>query len=132
MAERCLRNIARYVRPGGYLFLSGIDLDIRTKVAQELGWLPLQDLLEEIHDGDPRMKGFWPCHYGGLEPLNKRRADWRLRYASAFQLLSSGESVAGEMRAGAVSPDVFTAALHEEEFTGISDARLALGNRGCE
>jgi SAM-dependent methyltransferase len=28
-AERCLRNIARLVAPGGYLFVSGIDLDVR-------------------------------------------------------------------------------------------------------
>ena len=37
MAERCLRNIARLVTPYGYLFVSGVDLDIRTKVAKELG-----------------------------------------------------------------------------------------------
>ena len=53
MAERCLRNIARLVSPHGYLFVSGIDLDIRTKVADDLGWNPLQELLEEIHEGDP-------------------------------------------------------------------------------
>jgi SAM-dependent methyltransferase/mannose-6-phosphate isomerase-like protein (cupin superfamily) len=90
-AERCLRNIARLVSPHGYLFVSGIDLDIRTKVAADLGWKPLQELLEEIHEGDPCMKGFWPCHYGGLEPLNKRRRDWRLRYAAAFQLTGAGK-----------------------------------------
>src|SRR4029453_4134504 len=37
-AERCLRNIARLVRPGGHLFISGTDLDVREKVAHELGW----------------------------------------------------------------------------------------------
>ena len=35
VAVRCLRNIARFVRPDGYLFVSGIDLDIRTKVADD-------------------------------------------------------------------------------------------------
>jgi len=91
-AEKCLRNIARLVSPHGYLFVSGIDLDIRTRVANDLRWSPLQELLEEIHEGDPCMKSFWPCHYAGLEPLNKRRQDWRLRYAAAFELVSSGES----------------------------------------
>jgi SAM-dependent methyltransferase len=89
MAERCLRNIARMVSSGGYLFVSGIDLDIRTKVAKDLEWHPLQESLEEIHAGDPCMSVCWPFHYGGLEPLNKRRKDWQLRYASAFQLISS-------------------------------------------
>jgi SAM-dependent methyltransferase len=90
-AERCLRNIARLVRPQGYLFVSGIDLDIRMKVAQDSGWNPLQELLEEIHDGDPRMGSSWPWNYSALEPLNKRRRDWRLRYAAAFQLVPLGE-----------------------------------------
>jgi SAM-dependent methyltransferase len=86
-AEACLRNIARLVTPRGYLFVSGIDLDIRTRIAEEMGWQPLQELLEEIHDGDPRMRINWPWNYSSLEPLNKRRRDWRRRYAAAFQLV---------------------------------------------
>src|SRR5437870_11059593 len=31
-AEKCLRNVARLVSLGGYLIVSGVDLDIRTKV----------------------------------------------------------------------------------------------------
>jgi len=85
-AEKCLRNIARLVSPRGYLFVCGIDLNIRSKVASELGWNPLQDLIEEIHEGDPGARSLWPFHYGGLEPLNKRRQDWEIRYASAFHL----------------------------------------------
>ncbi len=85
MAEDCLRNIARLARPGGYLFVVGIDLDVRTKVADDLGWRAVDELLEEIHDGDPVMKTFWPWSYVGLEPLNKKRADWKRRYAAAFQ-----------------------------------------------
>src|SRR5437867_11883789 len=37
-----------------YLFVSGVDLDVRTKVAIELGWKPISDLLEEIHEGEDR------------------------------------------------------------------------------
>ena len=85
-AERCLRNIARLVSPGGYLFVSGIDLDIRTKVARDLGWVPVRDLIEPIHDGDPRVRADWPFEYWGLEPLTRNRHDWQVRYASAFQL----------------------------------------------
>jgi SAM-dependent methyltransferase/mannose-6-phosphate isomerase-like protein (cupin superfamily) len=85
-AERCLRNIARLVNPGGYLFVSGIDLDIRTKVARDLGWEPVKELLEEIHEADPSLRSYWPFHYAGLEPLDKRKQDWEVRYASVFQL----------------------------------------------
>jgi SAM-dependent methyltransferase len=87
LAERCLRNIARLVTADGYLFVSGIDLEVRTKVARDLGWKPLQELLEEIHDGDPVPRIRWPWHYGGLEPLDKKRRDWRTRYAAAFHIV---------------------------------------------
>jgi SAM-dependent methyltransferase len=91
-AERCLRNIARLVRPGGHLFISGVDLDVRTKVARNLGWTPVPDLLEEIHQGDPCMSRDWPWEYWGLEPMNKKRADWLRRYAAAFQANRPGPS----------------------------------------
>jgi chemotaxis methyl-accepting protein methylase len=85
-AERCLRNVARLLTPGGHLFVSGIDLDIRTKVSRDLGWTPLPDLIGAIHDGDPSLRRQWPCGYTGLEPLDTTRADWRVRYASVFQV----------------------------------------------
>jgi SAM-dependent methyltransferase len=88
-AESCLRNIARLVTPDGYLFVSGIDIDLRTKIANELGWSPIQELLEEIHEGDSCMRSIWPCHYAGLEPFDKSRTDWNLRYAAAFRLKAS-------------------------------------------
>jgi hypothetical protein len=39
--QRCLRNVARLVEPGGHLFVSGIDLDVRTRLAYEMGWKPV-------------------------------------------------------------------------------------------
>jgi chemotaxis methyl-accepting protein methylase len=85
-AEQCLRRIALLVAPGGHLFVSGVDLDVRTKVAGELGWKPVLDLLEAIHDGDRSLRDAWPYRYWGLEPLDKRRPDWSIRYAAAFQM----------------------------------------------
>ena len=85
-AERCLRNIARIVKPGGYVFVSGIDLDVRTRVARDLGWMPVQDLIRDIHEGDVSLRRGWPLEYWGLEPFSDTRADWRIRYASAFQI----------------------------------------------
>ena len=85
-AEKCLGKIARLVSPGGYLFVSGIDLDVRTKVALDLGWEPAQDLIVEIHDGDPSVRADWPWQWWGLEPMNQRRRDWQTRYAAAFRI----------------------------------------------
>jgi len=113
-AESCLRNIARLVSPGGYLFVSGIDLDVRTKVADDLGWHPLQELLEEIHEGDLCMKTFWPWHYAGLEPLNKKRRDWKRRYAAAFQVLPCDEKASDW-----VNLDISPKVAETTESTGV-------------
>ncbi len=95
-ADTCLRNIGRLLNYGGYLLVSGINLDIRTRVADELGWHPVQELLEEIHEGDPCMRRLWPCHYAGLEPLNKTRSDWTRRYAVTFEIDGS-EDITGDL-----------------------------------
>ena len=85
-AERCLRNISRLVKPGGYLFVSGVDLDVRTRVAREMGWKPVTALMREIHEGDTSLRRGWPLEYWGLEPFRDDRRDWRIRYASVFQV----------------------------------------------
>ena len=89
-AQRCLRNFARLVAPGGYLFVAGVDLDLRTKVAVELGWKPVEELTAEIHEGDPSVRGdWWPWEWWALEPLDRKRRDWQMRYASVFQIGSN-------------------------------------------
>ena len=93
-AERCLRNIARLVKPGGYLFVSGVYLELRTKVAVEAGWKPVPALMREIHEGDaPSLRDAWPLGYWGLEPFREDRADWRIRYTSVFQI---GENLSSD------------------------------------
>ena len=85
-AENCLRNIAGIVKPGGYLFVTGVDLDVRAKVARDLHWRPVPELIEEIHEGDPSVRRDWPCAWWGLEPLSIKRDDWQMRYAAVFRL----------------------------------------------
>jgi mannose-6-phosphate isomerase-like protein (cupin superfamily)/SAM-dependent methyltransferase len=85
-AENALRNIARLVGPGGYLFVKGADLEARTRVAKDLGWISIQELLEEVHEEDPWLRHRWPWHHAGLEPIEKGLQDWRIRYAAAFQV----------------------------------------------
>ena len=85
-AEGCLRNVARLVKPGGYLFVSGIDLDVRTKVAREMSWKPVTEMIREVHEGDVSLRRGWPLEYWGLEPFDDDRLDWKIRYASVFQI----------------------------------------------
>jgi len=83
-AEKCLRNIVSLVKPGGYLFVSGVDLQVRKRVAKDLNLEPVTKSIEEIHEGDPSLRKDWPFRYWGLEPLDKRKRDWTKRYSSVF------------------------------------------------
>jgi len=85
-AEKCLRNLVRLVKPGGYLFISGIDLEVRLKVAADLGWKPVTELMKEVYEGDSSLAKGWPLEYWGLEPFSAQRTDWKMRYASVFQI----------------------------------------------
>jgi chemotaxis methyl-accepting protein methylase len=85
-AERSLRNVARLVKPGGYLFASGVDLDVRAKVAKELGWEPITEMMKEVYEGDRTLSDAWPTYYWGIEPFRATQRDWATRYSSAFRL----------------------------------------------
>jgi hypothetical protein len=64
-AQNCLQNIATMVDREGYLFVSGVDIEVREKVAREHRWQPTLELLEQIHDGDPSVREGWPwCCWG--------------------------------------------------------------------
>ena len=102
-AEACLRTIGRLVKPDGYLFVTGIDLDVRAKVALDSDWTPVTDLAREIHEGDTSILAGWPLEYWGLEPFDERRPDWQIRYASVFQIGQSSPEyaeLAGSERSG--------------------------------
>jgi chemotaxis protein methyltransferase CheR len=86
-AEKCLQNIGQLVSPQGYIFVSGVDLDVRMKVALELGWKPVEELIAEIHDGDRSVRADWPWEWWGLEPLSRNKPDWKARYAAAFRIV---------------------------------------------
>jgi hypothetical protein len=74
------------VNPGGYLFVSGVDVEVRAKVACELQWKPILDLFEQMYNADQSDRNDWPWEWWGLEPIDYRRHDWQLRYGVAFQL----------------------------------------------
>ena len=88
-AQLCLRNLAQLVSSGGYLFVTGVDLDVRTQVALDLGWEPIPELRAEIHDGDPLVRSDWPWHWWGLEPLDRRKPEWETRYSAVFRIATN-------------------------------------------
>jgi hypothetical protein len=82
--------------------VTGIDLDVRTKVAREEAWIPIADLAREIHEGDTSILAGWPLEYWGLEPFDDRRPDARIRYASVFRVgeATGSRELAGSERSG--------------------------------
>jgi hypothetical protein len=40
------------------------DLDVRAKVARDLRWRPVPELIKEIHEADPSVRGTGPSHGG--------------------------------------------------------------------
>ena len=94
IAADCLRNLGRLVKPGGHIFVSGVDLEVRARVAQDLRWRPVRQMIKEVHEGDRSVLDGWPGNYWALEPFSSHRRDWVLRYASVFQVpgsVSAGE-----------------------------------------
>ena len=84
-AGECLQNIATLVSPGGYLFTYGVDLDVKTRIVQSLGLDPVDDMIEEIYLADWNALAHWPFTYWGREPIDKRRRDWKVRYAAVYK-----------------------------------------------
>lgn len=94
-ADACMRNIATLLSPGGYLFIYGVDLDVKTRVVKSLGLQPVDDKIEETYLADWNALAHWPFTYWGSEPLNKRRRDWKVRYAAVYQRPASLSSRVG-------------------------------------
>jgi len=83
-AEACLMNICRLLSPGGYLFVTGVDLDIRSEVVRRVGLSPVSSDVKRLHMGDQLLRAGWPWEYWGLEPFDRSRSDWYERYATVF------------------------------------------------
>jgi chemotaxis methyl-accepting protein methylase len=85
-ALKCLRNINTMVKRSGYIFVSGVDLDIRTRVAKEMHWTPVTESRREIYEGDPSLLSGWPHAWWSIEPFCENHPDWEIRYACVFRV----------------------------------------------
>jgi SAM-dependent methyltransferase len=98
-AELCLRNVVRIVKPGGFIFVSGVDLNLRTKIVRDLNLEAVTDLIEDIHNGDRKLVMDWPFRYWGLEPFTTERQDWEIRYSTVFRVPTSVDITSSQMAA---------------------------------
>jgi len=101
-AEASLKNIARLVAPNGYLFVRGVDLEVRSRTVRELGLIPVTTRFEDIYTAEEGLLTAWPLQFWGLEPIDRRRQDWPERYTSVFRLPDGVRCARGKSRKGTV------------------------------
>ena len=83
-ALRAAGYLVRQTRPGGVLGLPGINLDVLVEAVRRHGLEPIAEGMTEIHEGW-RLRRSNPKTSWGLEPLDRARPDWRIRYCSLFR-----------------------------------------------
>lgn len=83
-ATGCLKGLMKLVKPGRYLVVEGIDLDVKSRVLGPAGWRPVLEDLEPVYFADYWKRG-WPWIRWGHEPIDRQRIDWRVRYSTIFQ-----------------------------------------------
>jgi SAM-dependent methyltransferase len=85
MARRVLQSVSRLVARGGFLFLDGMELDMRVALTRQLGLEPLDFKVREIHDYSRRhVPEPWWDHYYGSEPYTWLSSSRLRRYGTIF------------------------------------------------
>ncbi len=84
-AETCLRNLVSLVKPGRYLIVEGVDLDLKCRVLGSIGLEPVAADLENVYFADYWKRG-WPWIRWGHEPIDRSRRDWLMRYSTIFEV----------------------------------------------
>lgn len=85
MARRVLQSVSRLVARGGFLFLDGMELDMRVALTRQLGFDPLDFKVREIHDYSRRhVPEPWWDYYYGSEPYTWLSSNRLRRYGTVF------------------------------------------------
>jgi len=83
-AARALSALVGAARPGGALFLGGMDPTARVAALTAHRLRPVTWQLEAIHDADAMRRSAWPWYYWALEPINPHHPEHALRYSTIF------------------------------------------------
>lgn len=84
-AEGAFKSLAKRLAKPGYLFVNGMDTDMRVKLSKQLELDPVTDLLEEIHEEARVDRGEdWAYFYWGREPFNPKIKDADRYFGTIF------------------------------------------------
>lgn len=86
LAEKAFENALRTLKPGGFLFLEGSDLDLRVELTARAGLEPLDYKVREIYEHARRHvpENWWDYYYGS-EPYSPFSSHRLRRYGSIFR-----------------------------------------------
>jgi len=82
--ERALAGLTAALRPGGALFVAGMDLEDKPELIASQPLVAVDWNLAAIHNSDAVRRAAWPWQYWGLEPINRRAKSFTHRYATIF------------------------------------------------
>jgi chemotaxis protein methyltransferase CheR len=84
IARRAFGNLVSVLRPGGTLFVNGMDADMRAKLTRDYSLEPVTERIKEIYEDSRVDRGAgWADSYWGREPL-KMSGDWVRKYCTIF------------------------------------------------
>jgi chemotaxis protein methyltransferase CheR len=85
VAPAVFSSLCELLRPGGTLFVNGMDTDMRVKLSKQHHLEPVEYLIEEIHE-DARVDrgGAWAGQYWGRRPFSKRSRNWMREFGTIF------------------------------------------------
>lgn len=73
------------LKPGGAMFVNGMDIDMRVSLTKKLKMEPLDFLVEEIHqDASIDRGGGWAGAYWGRRPFSRASRDWLRKYGTIY------------------------------------------------
>ncbi len=84
-ARVAFANLTGLLKPRSAVFINGMDTDMRISLTKRHGLVPLDYLIEEIHE-DARVDrpSGWAGAYWGREPFSRRTAQWVRKFSTIF------------------------------------------------
>lgn len=85
MARKAFANVLRLLKPGAFLFIEGMELDMRSELTKAADLVPLDYRVKEIYEYSRRhIPTFWWRHYFGNEPYSRLSSNRIARYSTIF------------------------------------------------
>lgn len=85
VAKKAFKNLVDMLRPGGAVFVNGMDMDMRVRLTKQYGLEPVAERIAEIHEDARVDRGAnWADSYWGREPLKMSR-EWVRKYCTIYR-----------------------------------------------